>query len=202
MSNNARKIREKGVSEMAKSKVDRSIYKEVTHDEDGAVTAQKEVVRMADEPDFVKLYIDCVFTVKGVRKGINPIFLAFLEHMSYADINTKYGGQVIYVNKAMKSAIAEKLGLKIDSINKALSELVRSGIFKRVETGTYQVNPNIIGRGQWTDIKNIRAIFDFKNREIMADIIHEDEEKEEKKGRKAMPTEDEPAPGQMAFDNA
>ena len=158
-----------------KQRTDKAVYREVTLTQDGEVTALKEVYREKDEPDFIKLYIDCVFTVKGVRKGLNPIFLAFLEYMSYADSNNKYGGQIIYVNKAMKMAIAEKLGLKIDSINKAISELVRSKIFERVDVGTYQVNPNIVGKGKWSDIKNIRANIDFGTREIVAEIVKDEE---------------------------
>lgn len=162
---------------MAKQRLDRQVYSEVViSEETGEVKSSKTVHKVQTEPDYVKLYIDCVFILKGVRKGINPIFLAFLEHMSYADSNTKYGGQVIYVNKAMKSTIAENLGLKIDSINKALYELVKNKIFKRVDVGTYQVNPNIVGRGEWKDIKNIRAFFDFGSKEIIADIVKNEEE--------------------------
>lgn len=128
------------------------------------------------EPDFIKLYIDCVFTVKGIRKGINPIFLAFLEHMSYVSTDDEFGGQLIYVNKMMKEQIAKKLGLGIDSINKSLSELTKHGIFKRVGVGTYQVNPNIVGRGEWKDIKNIRATFDFGSKDIVAEIVKNEEE--------------------------
>ena len=96
--------------------------------------------------------------------------------MSYADIGDQGGGQVIFVNKAMKDIIAKKLNLGIDSINKALSEFTKVGMFKRLTVGTYQVNPNIVGKGEWKDIKNIRATFDFGSKEIVADIVREEEE--------------------------
>ena len=41
---------------------------------------------------------------------------------------------------------------------------------------TYQVNPNIFGKGDWTDIKNIRATFDFGSKEVIADIVKYEEE--------------------------
>lgn len=157
-------------------RTDKKLFEEHVITQEGEVVSSKTVYSTQTEPDFVKLYIDCVFAVKGVRKGINPIFLAFLEHMTYANSNVKYGGQIIYVNKALKSAIADKLGLKLDSVNKALYELVKSQIFTRVDVGTYQVNPNIVGRGEWKDIKNIRATFDFGNREVVADIVKSEEE--------------------------
>lgn len=160
---------------MAKQKTDKQIYTEVQVTTDGEVVSSKTVYKTQTEPEFVKLYIDCVFTVKGVRKGLNPIFVAFLDYMSYADTSDEYGGQIIFVNKAMKLRIANRLGLKIDSINKALSEFVKHGLFKRVAVGTYQVNPNIVGRGEWKDIKNIKASFDFGQKEIVADIVKDEE---------------------------
>lgn len=160
---------------MAKQRTDRQVYTETVITNEGELVSSKTVYKTQTEPDFVKLYIDCVFVVKGVKKGFSPIFLAFLEHMSYADTNDEYGGQVIYVNKAMKMSIAKKVGLSIVSVNNALTDFVKTGVFKRVDVGTYQVNPNIVGRGEWKDIKNIRASFDFANRDVVADIVREEE---------------------------
>ena len=142
-------------------------------DESEEITQSTGIYKDVVEPEFVKLYLDCLFTVRGIRKGINSIFLAFLEYMSYADSDNELGGQIIYVNKAMKMAVAKKLGLGLDSINKGLSELSTHGIFKRVALGTYQVNPKIVGRGEWKDIKNIRATFDFAKKDVVAEIIRE-----------------------------
>lgn len=158
-------------------RTNRKLYQEVVADkETGEVVTNKTLYRMNDEPDYIKLYIDTVFTFKGLRKGLNPIFLAFLNHMSYAGANEKYGGQVIFVNMAMKKMIAEQLGLGIDSINKALSEFVKTGVFSRLTVGTYQVNPDIVGKGHWADIQNIRATFDFGNRTVKADVVHSEEQ--------------------------
>lgn len=162
---------------MSKQRIDKQVYTEAIITQEGEVVSSKTVYKTQTEPDFVKLYIDCVFTVKGVKKGFNPIFLAFLEYMSYSDINRKYGGQIIYVNKAMKTAIATKVGLSIVSVNNAITDFVKKGIFKRVDVGTYQVNPNIVGKGEWKDIKNIRATFDFANKEVVGDIVREEEDK-------------------------
>jgi len=160
----------------SKQREDKQVYTEVITSQEGEIITSKTVYKTQSEPDFVKLYIDCVFTIKGVRKGINPIFLAFLERMSYASTDAEHGGQLIYVNNMMKKNIAEKLGLTLGSINKALYEIVKAGLFKRIGTGTYQVNPNIVGRGEWKDIKNIRAKFDFGNREVVAEIVKKEED--------------------------
>lgn len=158
------------------SRLDKKVFEEHIITQEGEVVNSKTVYKTQTEPEYVKLYIDCILTVKGLRKGLNPIFLAFLPYMSYADINNQGGGQVIFVNKAMKDIIAKKLNLGIDSINKALSEFTKAGLFKRLTVGTYQVNPNIVGKGEWKDIKNIRATFDFGSKEIVADIVRAEEE--------------------------
>lgn len=160
---------------MAKDRIDKQVYTETVITDEGELVSSKTVYKTQTEPEFVKLYIDCVFVVKGVKKGFSSIFLAFLEHMSYADTNDEYGGQIIYVNKAMKMSIAKKVGLSIVSVNNALTDFVKTGVFKRVDVGTYQVNPNIVGRGEWKDIKNIRATFDFANKDIVADIVKNEE---------------------------
>lgn len=156
-------------------RTEKKVYESHIINQEGEVLESKVVYKTQTEPEYVKLYIDCILTIKGLRKGLNPIFLAFLPYMSYADINGQDGGQIIFVNKAMKTVIAQKLNLGIDSINKALSEFTKAGIFKRLTVGTYQVNPNIVGKGEWKDIKNIRATFDFAKKEVVADIVKREE---------------------------
>ena len=158
------------------SRLEKKVFEEHVITQEGEVVQSKTVYKTQTEPEYVKLYIDCILTIKGLRKGLNPIFLAFLPYMSYADINGQGGGQVIFVNKAMKDIIAKQLNLGIDSINKALSEFTKAGMFKRLTVGTYQVNPNIVGKGEWKDIKNIRATFDFGSREVVAEIVKAEEE--------------------------
>ena len=170
-------ITERKIMSMSKNKTDRVVYTEVVSSvETGEVMSSRTMYRCKDEPEFVKLYIDCLFTVKGLRKGLNPIFLAFLQYMTYADVNGQEGGQLIFTNKALKMQICNKLGLGIDSINKALSDFVKAGVFKRIAPATYQVNPNIVGKGSWSDIKSIRANFDFNSKEVVADIVKYEEE--------------------------
>ena len=85
----------------------------------------------------------------------------------------------------MKNIIAKKLNIGLESINKAVSEFTKTGLFKRLSVGMYQINPNIVGRGEWKDIKNIRATFDFASKEIVADII-KNEEAESDEQKKAI----------------
>lgn len=151
---------------------ERKVYEEHVVTQEGEVVSSRTIYNTNTEPPYVKLYIDCVLTVKGLQKGLNPILIGFLEHMSYAGTEL-YGGQIIFVNKALKECIANKLKVGIKRIDQAITQFVKANIFKRVAVGTYQVNPNIIGKGEWKDIKKIKANFDFNTGEIIAEIIRE-----------------------------
>lgn len=162
---------------MAKSRLDKKVFEEhIISQETGEIMQAKTVYKAQTEPEYVKLYIDCILTVKGLRKGLNPIFVAFLKYMSYADVGEESGGQIIFVNKTMKELIAKQLEIGLYSVDKALGELTKAGIFKRIATGTYQVNPNIVGKGEWKDIKNIRATFDFGKKEVVAEVVRAEEQ--------------------------
>lgn len=149
----------------------KTVYSQYIITEKGEMVSSRTIIKGQAEPEYVKLYIDCLFHVKGLRRGLSPIFLALLPYMSYADMAGDNGGQIIYINKALKKQIAAKLGVGLESINKALTEFVRAGICRRIDVGTYQISANIVGRGEWKDIKNIRAHFDFGAHEVVADVV-------------------------------
>jgi len=133
-------------------------------------------IRISSEPNYIKLYINTLLAFKDLPKTLNPILLEFLTYMTYADIGSKRGGQIIMTNSYMKKNIAENLNLTLDSINKGLFKLEKAKIFKRIDLGTYQVNPHLFGKGEWKDIKAIRATFDFNNGEIKTDFQTEVED--------------------------
>lgn len=97
--------------------------------------------------------------------------------MTYANIQENNGGQIIYLNAEMKRQIALATGKTVKRIEQAITDFVKTGVFKRIATGTYQVSANLFGKGEWKDIKNIRATFDFGSGEVVAEIIKYDENK-------------------------
>lgn len=145
----------------------KTIYENVTTviDEDGVIKNQtKETVKVEErEPDFIKLYLDCVCTFKGLNKALSPILVAFCSYMTWAD--SEHKRQLIWMNKLTKEAVASTLGIGVDRVNKALKDIVNSDIFRKIDgvRGCYEVNPFIIAKGKWCDIKELRANFDFVN---------------------------------------
>lgn len=136
-----------------------------------------KVSRLETEPPYVKLYLDCLSKFKGMQVSFNPILNEFLKRATYADPDDETGGQVIYCTKIMKEIIAKKCEVSFKRVEQAITEFVKKGIFSRIGVGTYQVNPYLFGRGEWKDIRKIRATFDFNTGEAIADIVKDEEAK-------------------------
>jgi len=141
----------------------------------GEVIKEEYVYKQRAEPHYIKLYIDCLCDFKGISKSLNPILLGFVKRMSYAASDKDYGGQILYLNAAFKKAVAAECGVSLKRVDQAITHFVKSGIFARVATATYQVNPEMFGRGQWKDIKNIRATFDFGAGTVETEILRGDD---------------------------
>jgi hypothetical protein len=139
---------------------------EVNGEEIEKVTEETKTIALSAEPPFVKLYLDTVLSIKNLSKSLSPILIGFLKFMSYASSSEGDGGQVIYTNAAMKREIAAKAGVSMKRIDQALSDFVKGGVFRRIDLGTYQVNANLFGRGEWKDIKNIRTKIDWRENSI------------------------------------
>lgn len=145
----------------------------VINHESGEILEQEFIYKRGAEPPFIKLYLDCLCDFKGLSKSLNPILLEFLKYMTYANTFDPNGGQIIYLNAALKRNIANATGKTVKRIEQALTDFVKTGVFARIATGTYQVNAELFGKGDWKDIKNIRATFDFGKGTIETEIVKE-----------------------------
>lgn len=124
-------------------------------------TAIIEMGYVDTEPQYIKIYLDCILRFKGISSSFNPILLSLCKHMQYADQN-----QIVFVNKYIKEIICSECGVKIKRVEQAIKEFVDSGLLMRKARGVYLVNPYIISRGKWEDIKKLRATFDFMTGDI------------------------------------
>lgn len=162
-------------------KQDKTVYNRTVIDNDtGEIRNQEIVYKQSPEPNFIKLYLDCLCSFKGISKSLNPILIELLQHMSFASLQDPEGGQIIYLNAELKRRIAKNTNKTVKRIEQALTDFVKANVLKRIAIGTYQVNANLFGRGEWKDIKNIRAKFDFANGTIDAEIIKTTTEQEQK----------------------
>ncbi len=164
---------------MALKTQDKVTYERTVVDyENGTVIEQEFIHKRGAEPPFIKLYLDCLCDFKGLSKSLNPILLEFLKYMTYANTSDPNGGQIIYLNAALKKNIAIATGKTVKRVEQAITDFVKTGVFARIATGTYQVNAELFGKGDWKDIKNIRATFDFAKGTVETEIIKDDKRQE------------------------
>ena len=131
--------------------------------------------KVGKEPPYVKLYLDHLSRFKGLQLSLNPILAQLLQKTSYADENDPEGGMILYLNKPLKSDIAKKCGLSLTRVDHAVTQFVKKGYMRRLDLGKYQFNAHFFGKGEWKDIENIRATFDYGTGEAVADIVKKEE---------------------------
>lgn len=144
--------------------------------ETGEIKREIVKTKVSGEPPYIKLYLKTLCCIKGLSLSLNPVLDALLSYMTYADPNAEEGGQLIVVNGFVRQKVADKCGVSIESVNKALTKFTKSGVFRRIGTGTYQVNPEYFGKGEWKDISNIIATIDFKTGNINAVVEKTDKQ--------------------------
>jgi len=136
--------------------------KKITHSQtkqiinaDGEIL-ETEIIRnfqVDKEPEYIKLYIQDIARIKDLPKGMDAILITFLKNMSYNNI--------VPVYMPIKKLIAREFGVSISYINKAIDRFYKCGIFIRADRGLYIADPNLFGKGKWTDIKELRLIIEY-----------------------------------------
>lgn len=102
------------------------------------------------EPPFLKMYLDDIEILHRLPKNSSDVLHELLKNMNYQS--------EITINTLMKERITKKLNIKnIRSINNYLSKMVSKDVLQRVGRGVYIVNPYLLAKGEWKDIKGLRV---------------------------------------------
>lgn len=113
------------------------------------------------EPSYIKLYLQDVLYFSDMPSKHAKILYALLKRASYA--GDKNGMQVT-LSSGLKRIIIQELNMKnIGSIDNALTDLTKGKILYRVETGVYNFNPWLFGKGDWQDISKLRMEVDYND---------------------------------------
>ena len=119
--------------------------------ETGEQKKRKEVkkVKVESEPAYFKVYLEEIETILKLPKDSHKLLFEMAKEM-------KYDG-IINVNAYLKDQWMKSLGYtNKQSVNNAISKLTTRKAWKRIGTGCYKVNPHIIAKGSWTEIKVCR----------------------------------------------
>lgn len=125
--------------------------------------------KIPNEPDYVKIYkyVNTLFAFKGIKTSLTPFIIEISNHMTYAK-----EGQIVNLNKVTKTMIAENMGVSIKRLDQVIAELKSYDILRKIQNGVYSVNPYIVARGAWADIRKLQMQYDFMTGEMttVADI--------------------------------
>lgn len=139
--------------------------------ETGEITSRTTVFQFDKEPNYIKLYFDCLGIVldnEGLNTCFNDMLVEVLALGSYAN-----EGQHVVLNAYNKKIVCERTGKGSRRLEQAIKAWTDNGVLKRVARGTYQINPWIFGKGEWRDIRSLRATFDFSNSQLTTEREYE-----------------------------
>jgi hypothetical protein len=115
--------------------------------------SRTEVGMFEKEPPFVKMYIEDIGKLNNLPNYVSNILYELLSNMGYNNVVPMY--------MPIKMMICEKIGISVNSLNKAIDELYKKGILLRKARGFYMMDPHIFGRGSWKDVKDIRMTITY-----------------------------------------
>lgn len=134
--------------------------------------SQEEItqkIRVQREPNFIKLYLADILYLSDLPAGLSGVLFSFLRRMTY-------DGE-IYVNRSMKETVANEVNLTANTVNKAITLLVKGKILIRADRGKYYFNPHLFGKGDWSQISSLRATIEWNSqgRTVMEVVKQENE---------------------------
>ena len=122
---------------------------------------------IGSEPPYVKVYLETILYLKDLPKGYNPVLMCILKRLPWASQE-----QGIAINAALKRIIAKEVECSVSRVDHAITDFVKGELLYRMDTGLYRVNPNLFGRGEWSDIAKLRLeiTFDSHGKTFMGEI--------------------------------
>ena len=159
---------------MAKTTYQQEII--VTDCESGDTRAIKEtnVVRLPSEPPYIKMYIDDLSHFIGLKEKHKGVVFELIKKLDFEGMIT--------LTARSRQAITEKLGISDQSFRNYLSEVVKTGLLKRISHNEFAVNPHYFARGDWSSIYDRRKDFVMEirytaeGRKISGRAIEKDQE--------------------------
>lgn len=161
-------------------KIKQSVETMVFDEKTGEMVSKRanQTLSWGSEPSFIKLYLEDALYLSDMPSKHSAVLYELLRRATYA--GSEDGMQVV-INAALKRRIQKALNYKnISSINNAITDLVKGKILYRVDTGIYNFNTYIFGKGEWQDISRLRLEInydDIKGRTFKA-VIEQKEEAE------------------------
>lgn len=114
------------------------------------------VVRIAQEPAYVKMYIQDLGNLIQLTNGQKNILYALVSRIDFDGI--------VSLNPASRKRIAKSINMSEGAFRNTLSLLCKKEVFRRVATNEYEVNPHYFAKGEWRTIVQRRKDFELRIR--------------------------------------
>ena len=151
--------------------------------------------KIPNEPEYTKFYkyVNTLFAFKGIKQTLTPFIIEISNHMTYAK-----EGQIVSLNKITKAKIADNMNVSTKRLDQVIAELKANDILRKIQNGVYSVNPYIVARGNWADIRKLQMQYDFMTDEMTA-VADVKDKITGKEIRKAISNKKGQIPGQISL---
>ena len=172
-----RKKKVERVNKPKQEKLKKVTYEEETieiDNETGEVVKVKntKTAIVSTEPDFLKLYLSDIKRIFSLEKNVSLVLYSIILRMGYDN-------KFVSV-KDTKELIAKDTGLKVETIDVAISKLKKESILIPISKSVYLVDPNLFARGKWNKLKDLRLCINYNpdgtrtiNSNMMQNIIEQ-----------------------------
>lgn len=162
-------------------------------DQNGNVVGTESIknslsINKNDEPPYIKIYTQMWCQFNRVPERWHSLFFSLVCRMTYADMTSETGGQVVHTSGTTANSIVKELGWKSkDTLYRGLQALCDCKAIRKLGKGEYQVNPQYAGRGPWRynaqakqgGVKDLIAKFSFRDKQVETFIEWDDKRKTE-----------------------
>ena len=123
----------------------------------GVVLSEKKVSVYQSNPEdyFVKVYLENIQKLGCLTKGEMIVFFCLLRYIDYKN--------KVVLNIERKKKIAKKSEFTLGTVNKCVAGLHGKNMLIHLSMGSYLVNPEYVGKGNWKDISELRLGLGIKN---------------------------------------
>lgn len=112
---------------------------------------KSNIVRLAQEPPFIKLYLEDIARILDLPQGPQAVLLALVRKLDWEGM--------ISLTPSSRERISNALKIKVVTFNNYLTTLVEREVLRRVGRGEYEMSPHLMAKGDWQIIQKRRASF-------------------------------------------
>ena len=163
-----------------KGSIARETFTQVKDKETGEIIKNEHTItgKADSEPDFIKLYLNTMMAFQGIKDIPTDLLISMCRTLQGQFNNDGETPLYFRADKLAKTQMSKELDMSIDSVNKYIKKMCNSGIiFKTEMRGVYIINPWIIAKGRYSNIKKLQAHFDFSGGSW--DVMFEEEKKKD-----------------------